>query len=229
MDNEAGLSKSLQIIKWSCIKLWDLFPKDHEEISMNSSHFSMFCTYLFHFFPPLLCLESDHKASLFTVQTFFFLSGLTDCLLLSNWVIWLISASDFLRCWVLFFHKLKSGFLCLGTFPLFSPSFFWTVCTGCLFLFMYLLFFPTLQEEHCHKEITSPLLSVTSGQETVLTASGFSPKFSISILVAFNKPPQSEVPSCLMKLVCMHQLTRTQIPIVQSAQCQIEHQRPDGT
>lgn len=100
---------------------------------------------------------------------FFFLSGLTDCLLLSNWVIWLISASDFLRCWVLFFHKLKSGFLCLGTFPLFSPSFFWTVCTGCLFLFMYLLFFPTLQEEHCHKEITSPLLSVTSGQETVCT------------------------------------------------------------
>lgn len=123
----------------------------------------------FIFFPPLLCLESDHKASLFTMQTFFFLSGLTDCLLLSNWVIWLISASDFLRCWVLFFHKLKSGFLCLGTFPLFSPSFFWTVCTGCLFLFMYLLFFPTLQEEHCHKEITSPLLSVTSGQETVCT------------------------------------------------------------
>lgn len=32
---------------------------------------------------------------------------------------------------------------------------------------MYLFFFPTLQEEHCHKEITSPLLCVPSGQETV--------------------------------------------------------------
>lgn len=86
MDNEAEVSslKKLQIIKWSYIKLWNLFPKDYEKISMNSSHLSMFCTYLFHFFPPFLCLESDHKASLFTMLTFFFLSDLPGCLPLSN-------------------------------------------------------------------------------------------------------------------------------------------------
>lgn len=133
---------------------------------MNSWYLSVFCTYLFQFF--LL----SYVWSLITKHLSlpcrpFSLSGLTGRLPLSNWVIWLISTSNFPRCWVLFFHKLKSGFLWLGTFPRFSPSFFWTVCTGCLFLFVYFFFFPSLQEEHCHKEITSPLLCVTSAQETV--------------------------------------------------------------
>lgn len=50
-DNEVGPSKSLQIIKWSCIKLWVLFPTGHAEINMNSSRFPMLCTYLFPLFP----------------------------------------------------------------------------------------------------------------------------------------------------------------------------------
>lgn len=49
-DSEVSPLKSLQIIKWSCIKLWVLFPRGHAEISVNSSHFLMLFTYLFPYF-----------------------------------------------------------------------------------------------------------------------------------------------------------------------------------
>jgi len=50
-DNEVGSLKSLQIIKWSCTKLWGFFPTGHAEIDTNSSHFPVLSTYLFPFFP----------------------------------------------------------------------------------------------------------------------------------------------------------------------------------
>lgn len=49
-DSEVSALKSLQIIKWSCIKLWVLFPAGHAEITVNSSHFLVFFTYLFPYF-----------------------------------------------------------------------------------------------------------------------------------------------------------------------------------
>lgn len=135
------------------------------------------------------------------------------CLPLNNWVIWLISTSNFPRCWVLFFHKSKSGFLCWGLFHFLAlPSFGQSVlgafsCSCTCFSFL-----PFRKSTVIKKLLPLCFVFLLDRRQCVpkvLTDSGFSPKFCISILVTFNIPPQSEIPSWLMRLVWLHLLTHT--------------------
>lgn len=172
------------------------------------------------------------KASLFTKQTFSFLHGLTDCLQLSNWVIWFLSTTQ--TSFGAEFSSCTSSRLCFSAWGLFHssalPSFGLSVLG--VFSYSWTCFF-------CLPFRKSPVTKrwlllcfvwlLRRGQLVLkaLTAHEFILHWAFQkILVALNKQPQSDVPGCLTKLLHVHLLTHTQCGVL-SVKLSISNPNPD--